>query len=132
MKGWASALPTLSSKDANAKCECLLYCSSLFQVPKQRCADAGIRTCHEREEVMKNMNNRTMTRYAPIFLLPTMIAFAIGFIAPFFLGVYLSFCEFTTVTDAKFVGFKNYIGYGMIQVMSFLHSLWYSPYCLQS
>ena len=49
------------------------------------------------------MNNRTMKRYAPIFLLPTMIAFAIGFIAPFILGVYLSFCEFTTVTDAKFV-----------------------------
>ena len=35
------------------------------------------------------MNNRTMKRYAPIFLLPTMVAFMIGFIAPFILGVYL-------------------------------------------
>ena len=25
------------------------------------------------------------------------------------MGIYLSFCEFTTVTDAKFVGLKNYI-----------------------
>ena len=53
------------------------------------------------------MNNRSMKKYGPIFLLPTMIAFTIGFIAPFILGVYLSFCEFTTVTDAKFVGFEK-------------------------
>ena len=67
------------------------------------------------------MNNRTMKRYAPIFLLPTMIAFAIGFIAPFILGVYLSFCEFTTVTDAKFVGFKNYIRFWNDPSDVFLH-----------
>lgn len=24
------------------------------------------------------------------------------------MGVYLSFCKFTTVTDAEFVGLKNY------------------------
>ena len=64
-----------------------------------------------------------MKRYAPIFLLPTMIAFAIGFIAPFILGVYLSFCEFTTVTDAKFVGFKNYIRFWNDPSDVFLHSL---------
>ena len=28
-------------------------------------------------------------------------AFTIGFLAPFVLGVYLSFCKFTTVTDAR-------------------------------
>ncbi len=64
-----------------------------------------------------------MKRYAPIFLLPTMVAFAIGFIAPFILGVYLSFCEFTTVTDAKFVGFKNYIRFWNDPSDVFLHSL---------
>lgn len=69
------------------------------------------------------MNNRTMKRYAPIFLLPTMVAFAIGFIAPFILGVYLSFCEFTTVTDAKFVGLKNYIRFWNDPSDVFLHSL---------
>lgn len=72
------------------------------------------------------MNNRTMKRYAPIFLLPTMVAFLIGFIAPFILGVYLSFCEFTTVTDAKFVGLKNYLRFWNDPSDVFLHSLWFT------
>lgn len=67
-----------------------------------------------------------MKRYAPIFLLPTMIAFVIGFIAPFILGVYLSFCEFTTVTDAKFVGLKNYLRFWNDPSDVFLHSLWFT------
>ena len=75
---------------------------------------------------MRKMNNRTMKRYAPIFLLPTMVAFLIGFIAPFILGVYLSFCEFTTVTDAKFVGFKNYLRFWNDPSDVFLHSLWFT------
>lgn len=53
--------------------------------------------------------DKAIKKYFPIFALPTLLAFTIGFIIPFILGVYLSFCEFTTVTDAKFVGFKNYI-----------------------
>lgn len=52
--------------------------------------------------------DKAIKRYFPLFALPTLIAFTIGFIAPFILGVYLSFCEFTTVVDAKFVGIKNY------------------------
>lgn len=48
-------------------------------------------------------------RYFIIFLLPTLIAFTFSFIAPFIMGLYLSFCEFTTVTNAKWVGFTNYI-----------------------
>ncbi len=67
-----------------------------------------------------------MKKYAPIFLLPTMIAFTIGFIAPFILGVYLSFCEFTTVTDAKFVGLKNYLRFWNDPSDVFLHSLWFT------
>ena len=67
-----------------------------------------------------------MKKYGPIFLLPTMIAFTIGFIAPFILGVYLSFCEFTTVTDAKFVGLKNYIRFWNDPSDVFLHSLWFT------
>lgn len=67
-----------------------------------------------------------MKKYAPVFLLPTMIAFTIGFIAPFILGVYLSFCEFTTVTDAKFVGLKNYIRFWNDPSDVFLHSLWFT------
>ena len=67
-----------------------------------------------------------MKKYGPIFLLPTMIAFTIGFIGPFILGVYLSFCEFTTVTDARFVGLKNYIRFWNDPSDVFLHSLWFT------
>ena len=67
---------------------------------------------------------KAIKRYFPIFVLPTFIAFTIGFLAPFALGIYLSFCKFTTVTDAKFIGLKNYMkifGDG-----EFIHSLWYT------
>ena len=52
---------------------------------------------------------KAIKKYFPVFALPTLVAFTIGFIVPFIMGIYLSFCEFTTVTDAKFVGLKNYI-----------------------
>ena len=48
-------------------------------------------------------------RYFLIFVLPTLSAFAIAFLIPFFMGLYLSFTEFTTVSNASFVGLKNYI-----------------------
>ena len=67
---------------------------------------------------------KAIKRYFPIFVLPTLIAFTIGFLAPCALGIYLSFCKFTTVTDAKFIGLKNYMkifGDG-----EFFHSLWYT------
>ena len=52
---------------------------------------------------------KAIKRYWPIFLLPTMAAFMIGFIIPFIEGIYLSFCKFTTIKDAEFVGMSNYI-----------------------
>ena len=52
---------------------------------------------------------KTLKKYFPVFLLPTVIAFCIAFIIPFVTGLYLSFCDFTTVSNAKFVGFANYI-----------------------
>ena len=52
---------------------------------------------------------KAVKKYWPIFLLPTMAAFLIGFIIPFIEGIYLSFCKFTTIKDAKFVGIQNYI-----------------------
>ena len=52
---------------------------------------------------------KTMKKYFPIFVVPTLIAFLIAFVVPFVMGLYLSFCEFTTVTNATFVGFSNYI-----------------------
>ena len=52
---------------------------------------------------------KAIKRYWPIFLLPTMAAFMIGFVIPFAEGIYLSFCKFTTIKDAEFVGMSNYI-----------------------
>ena len=52
---------------------------------------------------------KAVKKYWPIFFLPTMAAFLIGFIIPFIEGIYLSFCNFTTIKDAKFVGIQNYI-----------------------
>ena len=52
---------------------------------------------------------KTMKKYFPIFVLPTLIAFLIAFIVPFVMGLYLSFCDFTTVTNTTFVGFSNYV-----------------------
>jgi raffinose/stachyose/melibiose transport system permease protein len=43
------------------------------------------------------------------FTLPTIIAFLIAFLIPFLLGIYLSFTEFTTVTNSHWVGVGNYI-----------------------
>ncbi len=67
---------------------------------------------------------KAIKRYFPIFLLPTLMAFAIGFIVPFIMGVWLSFCEFTTVTDATFVGLNNYIK--AFQDPMFVHAFWYT------
>lgn len=52
---------------------------------------------------------RTMKKYFPLFVLPTLIAFLIAFVVPFLMGIYLSFCKFTTVANAKFVGWDNYV-----------------------
>ena len=70
------------------------------------------------------MNTKSMKKYAPIFVLPTFAAFMIGFIIPFIMGIYLSFCKFTTVTDAKLVGFSNYLK--VFQDPTFVHALWYT------
>jgi raffinose/stachyose/melibiose transport system permease protein len=51
---------------------------------------------------------KPLKKYGPIFVLPTLLAFTIGFIIPFIEGLYLSFCQFTTVKNAKFVGLSNY------------------------
>ena len=65
-----------------------------------------------------------MKRYMPIFVFPTFFAFILGFIIPFILGVGLSFCKFTTVTDAKFIGFSNYVE--ALKDTVFRHSFWYT------
>lgn len=53
--------------------------------------------------------NSSLKKYFPVFALPTVLAFAVFFVIPFIMGIYLSFTNFTTVADAEFVGFENYI-----------------------
>ena len=68
-------------------------------------------------------------KYFCIFALPTMLSFTIGFIVPFLYGIFLSFCKFTTVSNWKWVGFKNYsrifVVNGSVDT-SFIHSIWYT------
>jgi raffinose/stachyose/melibiose transport system permease protein len=63
---------------------------------------------------------KAVKRYAPFFVLPTLAAFVIGFIVPFVEGLYLSFCQFTTVDNAKWVGVSNYVS--AFTDSSFIHS----------
>ena len=51
---------------------------------------------------------KAIRKYWPVFVLPTFIAFIIGFVWPFIWGIILSFCKFTTVKNVKFVGLSNY------------------------
>lgn len=51
---------------------------------------------------------KNLPRYFPLFVLPTFSAFVMAFIIPFIMGIWLSFCKFTTVSNAKWSGLDNY------------------------
>ena len=63
---------------------------------------------------------KAISKYWPVFVLPTLLAFIIGFIWPFIWGIYLSFQRFTTVSKTTFVGIQNYIN--VFQDSTFLHA----------
>ncbi len=67
----------------------------------------------------------SLKRWFPIFVAPTLIAFMIAFLIPFIVGIYLSFCEFRTVSDSTFVGFQNYIR-AFSDNADFINSLWFT------
>lgn len=67
---------------------------------------------------------KSMRKYWPLFVLPTLLAFVIGFLIPFGMGLYLSFCNFTTVADAKFIGLANYVRIFTDSTSNFGHALW--------
>ncbi|MCI2056793.1 MAG: sugar ABC transporter permease [Oscillibacter sp.] len=67
---------------------------------------------------------KTLKKYFPVFVLPTLAAFIIGFIIPFGEGLYLSFCRFTTVNNAKWTGISNYVR--AITDATFSHSFWFT------
>ena len=63
-------------------------------------------------------------KYWPVFLLPTLAAFIIGFIWPFIWGIYLSFHKFITVSKTTFVGIDNYIK--VFQDATFVNAFWFT------
>ena len=63
-------------------------------------------------------------KYWPVFLLPTLAAFIIGFIWPFIWGIYLSFHKFITVSKTTFVGFSNYIK--VFEDPTFVSAFWFT------
>ena len=71
-----------------------------------------------------NTLRRPMRRWAWLFMGPVIAAFAIGFVWPFIQGIYLSFCKFKLIRNAKFIGFENYLT--AFKDASFMHSFWYT------
>lgn len=67
---------------------------------------------------------KSLKKYFPVFVLPTLIAFAIAFLIPFIMGLYLSFTQFNTVTDAVWTGLENYRL--AFQDDSFQNALWFT------
>lgn len=67
---------------------------------------------------------KAMKRWFPILVLPTLVAFIIAFIAPFIMGVYLSFTKFTTVTNATWIGLSNY--QRAFANADFINALWFT------
>ena len=63
-------------------------------------------------------------KYWPVFLLPTLAVFIIGFIWPFIWGIYLSFHKFITVSKTTFVGIDNYIK--VFEDPTFVSAFWFT------
>ena len=63
---------------------------------------------HDHSTVNSVLIRRPIQKCFPLFIVPTLACFVIGFVWPFLQGIYLSFCNFNTPRDAKWVGFQNY------------------------
>lgn len=73
---------------------------------------------------ISNSMTRAKRIWSPLFVGPVVAAFAIGFVWPFLQGIYLSFCQFRLIRDAKFIGFGNYLK--ALQDSNFVRSFWYT------
>ncbi|MDD2955826.1 MAG: sugar ABC transporter permease [Oscillospiraceae bacterium] len=68
---------------------------------------------------------KTLKKYFAFFALPAVAAFCISFVIPFVFGVGLSFAEFTTVSNARYVGLQNYVkAFG--ESAEFIRALWFT------
>ena len=82
---------------------------------KQRRSEAAVNS---------RLIRRPIQKMFPIFLLPTFVCFCIGFLWPFLQGIYLSFCKFTITSNAKWIGFDNYVK--AVQDAGFMHAFGYT------
>ena len=73
---------------------------------------------------MKSIFKNPLRRWFWLFLGPVTAAFAIGFVWPFFQGIYLSFCKFKLIRNAKLIGFGNYLS--ALKDPTFMHAFWYT------
>ena len=62
--------------------------------------------------------------WSPVFLLPMVAAFCIGFVWPFLQGLFLSFTKFKTTSKWSWVGIENYLK--AFQDQSFRYSFGYT------
>lgn len=67
---------------------------------------------------------KAIKKWFPVLALPTVVAFLISFLVPFIMGIYLSFCRFKTVKNAKWVGFDNYLK--AFANEDFINALWFT------
>ncbi len=67
--------------------------------------------------------HKTLKKYFPVFVLPTLGVFAVLFIIPFAMGIFLSFTHFKTVDSSEWVGLANYIRIFTTDE-TFLNALW--------
>ena len=55
------------------------------------------------------MLRRSIQRWSPLFLMPMVAAFCVGFVWPFLQGLFLSFTKFKTTSKWTWVGLSNYV-----------------------
>lgn len=67
---------------------------------------------------------KAIKKWFPVLAIPTVVAFLISFLIPFIMGIYLSFCKFKTVKNAKWVGFDNYLK--AFANEDFINALWFT------
>ena len=77
-----------------------------------------------KKKTATNSLQKATRRWGVLFMGPVLIAFFIGFIWPFIQGIWLSMCQFRLISDAKFIGFDNYVK--TFQDASFRHAFWYT------
>lgn len=78
----------------------------------------------KKKKKYRNSYRTNMRKWCWLFVGPTLAAFIIGFVWPFIQGIYLSFCEFRIIKDAKFVGIGNYVK--VFTDAGFMHAFWYT------